>query len=220
MSLTLYYHPLSSYCHKVLIALYENGVHFERRLINLGEAADRAELAALWPVTKFPVLRDDERNVVLPESSVIIEHVDRHYPSTHPLLPLDGDAALPVRLWDRIVDNYVHAPMQRIVADRIHDERGNLEPQRALLDAAYGVLEGQLAEHEWLAGSDFTLADCAATPALFYASTLRPIPATCPRLAAYFERLVARPSVQRVHDEARPWFQYYPFADAIPARFR
>jgi glutathione S-transferase len=220
MSLTLYYHPLSSYCHKVLIALYENGVHFERRQTNLGEPADRAELGALWPVTKFPVLRDTDRNRVLPESSIIIEYLDRHYPSTHTLLPLEGDDALQVRLWDRIVDNYVHTPMQRIVGDHLGAERGNMEPQRALLDVAYGMLDARLGESQWLAGDTFSMADCAAAPALFYASTLRAFPAQCLRLPDYFERLVQRPSVRRVHEEAKPWFQYYPFADSIPARFR
>lgn len=220
MPLTLYYHPLSSYCHKALIALYENGVHFEKRLVNLGEPAGRAELGALWPLTKFPVLRDEDRGVVLPESSIIIEYLDRHYPSTHALLPQDADAALQVRLWDRIVDNYVHTPMQLIVADRINQSNHDLAPQRAMLDTAYSMLDGQLADHEWLAGRDFSLADCAATPALFYASTLRAFPGTCNRLAAYFERLVARASVRRVLEEAKPWFRYYPFVDALPARFR
>lgn len=220
MSLTLYYHPLSSYCHKALIALYENGVHFEKRFVNLGEPADRAELAALWPPAKFPVLRDESRGVVMAESSILIEYLDRHYPSTHTLLPLDADAALQVRLWDRIVDNYVHTPMQAIVADRIQGSNQDLGPQRAMLDTAYSMLDAQLAGHAWLAGDGFTLADCAATPALFYASTLRAFPPACARLAAYFERLVARDSVRRVLDEAKPWFQYYPFVDALPARFR
>lgn len=220
MALTLYYHPLSSYCHKVLIALYENGAPFEKRMINLGEPEGRSELGALWPVTKFPVLRDDARDIVLPESSIIIEYLDRHYPSAHPLLPADADAALLVRLWDRIADNYVHAPLQRIVGDHISRENGDMAPQRAMLDVAYGLLDAQLSDRQWLAGSEFTLADCAAAPALFYSSTLRAFPAKLSRLAAYFERLVDRPSVHRVHAEAKPWFQYYPFADAIPARFR
>ena len=155
MPLTLYYHPLSSYCHKVLIALYENGVHFERRLINLGEEADRVELSALWPLAKFPVLKDDERDVALPESSIIIEHLDRHYPSTHPLLPLDADAALQVRLWDRIVDNHVHSPLQRIVGDKIANGRANMDGLRETIGIAYAILDRQLAGRDWLAARPF-----------------------------------------------------------------
>jgi glutathione S-transferase len=220
MALTLYYHPLSSYCHKVLIALYENGVHFERRLINLGEPADRAELSALWPLIKFPVLKDDERDVVLPESSIIIEHVDRRYPSTHPLLPLDADAALQVRLWDRIVDSHVHSPLQRIVGDKITNARANMDSLRETIGTTYTILDRQLTGRDWLAGDHFTLADCAASPALFYASTLQAFPSDCKRLAGYFERLVARPSVLRTLEEAKPWFHLYPFEEALPARFR
>jgi glutathione S-transferase len=220
MPLTLYYHPLSSYCHKVLIALYENGVHFERRLINLGEEADRAELSALWSLAKFPVLKDDEREVALPESSIIIEHLDRHYPSTHTLLPLDADAALQVRLWDRIIDNHVHSPLQRIVADKITNARANMDGLRETIGIAYAILDRQLAGRDWLAADHFTLADCAASPALFYASTLQAFPSDCGRLAGYFERLMARPSVHRTLEEAKPWFHLYPFQEAIPARFR
>ena len=177
-------------------------------------------LAALWPLAKFPVLQDRDLGLVLPESSIIIEHLDRHYPSTRPLLPRDTDAALQVRLWDRILDNYVHAPMQQIVADRIQAARGDTGPLRAALGVAYGLVDRQLGAREWLVGDQFSLADCAATPALFYASVLQPFPAECPRLAAYFERLVARPSVRRVLEEAKPWFQYFPFAEDLAPRFR
>jgi len=220
MSLMLYYHPLSSYCHKALIALYENGVACDKTLVNLGDPAERAMLAALWPIAKFPVLQDRDLGLVLPESSIIIEHLDRHYPSTHRLLPDDQDLALQVRLWDRILDNYVHSPMQQIVADRIQGSRGDMSALRATLGVAYGMIDRQLGAREWLVGDRFGLADCAATPALFYASVLQPFPAGCTRLAAYFERLVARPSVRRVLEEAKPWFQYFPFADDLPARFR
>ena len=220
MDLTLYYHPLSSYCHKALIALYEHGVAFEKRLIDLSSEAERAELQALWPLVKFPVLRDHAQRRDVPETSIIIEYLDRHHPGAQPLIPADWDAALDVRLWDRFFDHYVMTPMQQIVADRIQSANGDLSSQRALLATAYGMLEQQLADREWIASADFSLADCSAAPALFYASTLVPFTAGQPRLSTYFERLVQRPSFSQVIEEAKPWFDFYPFAEALPQRFR
>ncbi|MCU0070131.1 glutathione S-transferase family protein [Pseudomonas koreensis] len=220
MDLTLYYHPLSSYCHKALIALYEHGVAFEKRLIDLSSEAERAELQALWPLVKFPVLRDHARQRTVPESSVIIEYLDHQPGQSKRLIPEDWEAALDVRLWDRYFDHYVMTPMQQIVADRIQSANGDLSSQRALLATAYGMLEQQLADREWIASADFSLADCSAAPALFYASTLVPFAAGQPRLSAYFERLVQRPSFSRVIEEAKPWFDFYPFAEALPQRFR
>jgi glutathione S-transferase len=220
VSLTLYYHPLSSYCHKVLIALYENGTDFEKRIIDLGDEADRAELSSLWMLCKFPVIRDHARNRDLPESSIIIEYLDRHFPGSMLLIPSDGGAALDARLWDRLFDNYVHAPMSQIVADRIFSANGDVSRQRAMLNTAYELVNGHLASKAWVLGHQFSMADCAAAPALFYASTLQPFPADCSHLRDYFERLVTRASVRRVLDEAKPYFSLYPFADQIPARFR
>lgn len=218
MSLTLYYHPLSSYCHKVLIALYEHGIDFERRIIDLTDATDRAELQALWPIGKFPVLRDHARQRSVPETTIIIEYLDRLYPGQHLLLPADWETALEVRLWDRFFDNYVQHPMQQIVSDRLFGANGDLTKERSLLTTAYGMLERQLASRTWVASPDFSLADCAAAPALFYASTLQPFPEDCRHLSAYFDRLTQRPSFKRVIDEARPYFSLYPFAEAIPER--
>ena len=228
MSLTLYYHPLSSFCHKVLIALYEHGVEFEPHTVNLGDAAERAELAAMWPITKFPVLRDHARERNVAESTIIIEYLDRHFAGAHPLIPSDWDQALEVRLWDRILDNYVHLPMQQIVADKLRgsnggtsDERsGDTSGERSRIATAYGMIDRQLASRTWVAGQGFSMADCAATPALFYAHTLVPFPDGMDHLKAYFERLMERPSVRRVMEEAKPFFSFYPFADAIPQRFR
>lgn len=220
MSLTLYYHPLSSYCHKVLIALYEAGTPFERRIIDLGDPAQRAELGAHWPFAKFPVIHDGERALSLPESTIIIEYLDRHFPGPRPLLPADADEALAVRLWDRILDQYVHTPMQQIVADRIHGANGDLSGQRALLDTAYTLINRQIADRAWLSHAEFSLADCAATPALFYASLLQPIPDGLRHLHGYFERLLARPSVRRTLEEAKPYFEFFPFAERIPTRYR
>lgn len=220
MSLTLYYHPLASYCHKVLIALYENGTPFEKRLIDLGKAEDRQALEAVWPPVRFPVLHDHARGRDVPESTIIIEYLDHHYPGHRPLIPADWNEALDVRLWERFFDGYVQDPMQRIVADRLYNTGADMAPQRAMLATAYGMLERQLGERNWVAGSGFSMADCAAAPALFYASTLVAIPADQHHLHAYFTRLMARPSVHRVLEEAKPYFQFYPFQEAIPQRFR
>ena len=220
MPLTLYYHPLSSYCHKVLVALYEQAIEFEKNIIDLTSEADRSVLQALWPPCKFPVIRDHARQRNLAESSVIIEYLDHFHAGQHPLIPADWDTALEVRLWDRFFDLHVQTPMQQIVADRLRGTHGDLTRERAALMTAYGMLERQLAGRTWVASPDFSLADCAACPALFYASTLLPFPEDCRHLQAYFERLTRRPSFQRVIDEARPYFSLYPFAEAIPQRFR
>jgi glutathione S-transferase len=212
--LTLYYHPLASYCWKVLIALYEHGTPFEPRIIDLGDAVQRAELSALWPVCKFPVVRDGTR--VVTESSIIIEYLDR--PAR--LFPKDAEAALDVRLWDRIFDNYVHSPMQEIVVDHFRGGHGDLSRAHATLTTAYDMIERQLASSPWIVGNDFSAADCAAAPALFYAVTLQPFPTHCLRLTSYLERLVERPSVRRTIEEAKPHFKDYPFESAIAARFR
>lgn len=220
MALTLYYHPLSSFCHKVLIALYEHGAAFTPRVINLGDAASRAELQAVWPLIKFPVLRDHGRARDVAESSIIIEYLDHYHAGPHQLIGSAIDTALDVRLWDRVFDNHVQGPIQQIVLDRIRAAGADMAPQRAALLVAYGMIEARLAGREWIAGAAFSMADCAAAPALFYAVTLQPFPADCVNLQAYFERLMARPSVQRVISEARPYFAMYPFADDIAQRFR
>jgi len=219
MSLTLYYHPLASYCHKVLIALYEHGAPFDKRLIDLGDPADRAELSAIWPLAKFPVLRDAVRQRDLPESSIIIEYLDRFHAGAGRLIPDDWDTAFDVRQWDRFFDNHVQGPMQAIVAHRLSGAGGVPEKDYVALAAAYGVIDSRLASRQWAAGDAFSMADCAAAPALFYAVTLEAIPAAAVNLAAYFERLMDRPSVRRVIEEARPYFGMYPFAHAIAPRF-
>ena len=216
--MTLLLHPLASYCHKVLIALYERDVPFTPRHVDLGDPASAAELVAAWPIGKIPLLLDGDR--VVPETSIIIEHLDRHG-SAPPLVPADPDEALEARLWDRFFDLYVSTPVQRIVGDRIRpagaqDPHGVAEA-RATLRVAYRQLEARLTTRTWAIGERFTIADCAAAPALFYASTLEPVPEA---VAAYLERLLARPSVARTVDEARPWFRLYPYREALPARFQ
>jgi glutathione S-transferase len=223
MSLTLYFHPLASFCHKVLIALYENGTEFQGEIVDLGNSAARAAHLDVWPVGKIPVLRDERLGRTVPETTIIIEHLDRHYPGARPLLPKDETLRLDARLWDRFFDNYVQGPMQRIVADRLRpdgerDARGVAEA-RAALAVAYGALERHLEDKAWPAAGAFTLADCAAAPALFYAGIVAPFAASHPRTAAYFERLLERPAFKRVLAEARPWFEFFPYRDAMPARF-
>lgn len=218
MSLTLYYHPLASFCHKVLIALYEHDIAFEKRLIDLGAESDRNELKSVWPVGKFPVIKDGER--VVPESSTIIEYLDHVHARAARLVPGDWEAALAVRSWDRHFDNYVQVPVQQIVLDRLRGAGADMAQERALLATSYAMIERELTGRTWIAGHDFSMADCAAAPALFYAATLVPFSEDQANLRAYFERLMARLSVRRVLDEAKPYFAMYPFAEAIPDRFR
>lgn len=221
MALTLHYHPLSSYCWKVLIALYENGVPFEARLVNLGDPAERAAYADLWPTAKIPLLVDGER--VLPETSIQIEYLDHRHPGRVQLLPEDFEAQLEVRLWDRVFDLHVMTPMQRFIGQQLRPEAerdaATLTGAVNDLGLAYDLIESRLGDRTWAAGEAFTMADCAAAPALFYAAIVRPFSSAHTKLSAYFERLLARPSVWRCIVEARPVFQYYPLRHALPARF-
>jgi len=215
MTLTLYYHPLSSFCWKTLIALYEAQLPFEPRLVNLGDPADRAAFQAVWPLAKFPVLRDEARGETVPESSVIVDYLAQHYPSARSLIPADPDAARRVRLKDRLIDNYIHLPFQQIVGERLrpqgeHDPFG-VEQNRARVGEGYGLIEPMI-EGPWAMGEAFTLADCAALPALYYADYAVNLDAW-PGLRAYLERLKARPAVARVLAEAEPFFQYFPLKD-------
>lgn len=223
MDLILLYHPLASFCHKVQIALYEAGTPFTGEVIRFGDPGDQAALLERWPVGKMPVLRDERRDATVPESSIIIEYLQQHYPGPAPLLPADADAARETRLWDRFFDQYVQVPMQKIVGDRLRaqderDARGVADAQ-ATLDTAYAMLELRLAGREWVVGDDFSMADCAAAPALFYAGIVHPFPGGHTSLAAYFDRLMARPSVAQTYREARPYFDSFPFKQDIPARF-
>ena len=214
MSLVLHYHPLSSFCWKALTALYENGTPFTPNLVQLGDPAQRAALLELWPIGRFPVLRDEARGATVPESSIIIEYLDRHYPGTTRFIPDDGDAALATRLRDRFLDLYVHLPTQRIVGDRLRpadakDPHGVAEA-RSQLRASYAILDQQLVHGGWMMGDHFSLADCAAVPALFYGNKVEPFGDGLEQLAFYLERLTARPSFARVLKEAEPYFGLFP----------
>lgn len=222
--LELFYHPLASYCWKVLIGLYENDTPFVPKQVDLMHAASSAAFFALWPVGKMPVLRDGNLDRVIPETTIILEHLDRRYPGSRALLPRDSDLALEARLWDRFFDLYVQTPMQKIVTDRLRaegerDARGVADARESLRDA-YDLIERRMADRSWAVGGDFGLADCAAAPGLFYASIVAPFAATHPATAAYLERLISRPSFARVLAEAKPYFGSFPYADAVPVRFR
>jgi glutathione S-transferase len=214
MTLTLHYHPFSSFCQKVLVALYEREVPFGRVVVDLGDSGQRAALERLWPMGKFPVLRDEERGVTVPESSLIVEYLDRAHPGAPPLVPADPDSALKANLWDRFFDNYVELPLQKIVGDSLRPEGAGdahgVADARALLGRAYDLLEEALGDDRtWVAGEAFTLADCGAAPALFYAFMAHPA-AGRPRLEAYYARLRSRPSFARAVDEARPFRSFFP----------
>ena len=215
MPLVLHAHPLSSYCWKALIALYEKGTPFEFRLLELGNETAAAEFRRLWPIARMPVLVDGERPVF--ESSVIIEYLDLHCPGEARLVPADPEVALEVRMLDRIFDNYVMTPMQKIVFDRLrpHDARdpAGAADARRLIDTAYDWLESALGDRRWAAGQAFTLADCAAAPSLHYADKVQPLGGRFPGVYAYLERLRARPSFARVLGEAEPYAHMFPQDD-------
>ncbi|WP_040677483.1 glutathione S-transferase family protein [Nitratireductor pacificus] len=223
MSLTLHQHPLASFCHKVLIALYENGTAFDKVLVDLGDPASADAFRALWPLGKMPVLHDAARGATVPETSIIIEYLDLHHPGRLRMIPEDPEAALQVRLWDRFFDLHVSDPMQTIVLDRIRPDDGKdphgVAAARAALDVAYALIDRQVANREWATGDAFTMADCSATPALFYAGIVHPFDDRYAAVAAYFERLIARPSARRVLAEAQPYFRFFPYRDAMPERF-
>jgi glutathione S-transferase len=209
--LSLYGHPFSSYCQKALIALYEHGLPFEFRVLDGDEAVSR-EFAALWPLRKMPVLVDGDRTIV--EASIIVEHLDLQHARAARLLPHDARAALEVRTLDRCFDNYLMTPMQKIVADAIRsadvrDPHGVREA-RDLLERTYRWLDTSLAGRTWASGDSFTLADCAAAPALFYADWVHPIDPSLGAVRAYRQRLLARPSFARAVDEARPFRPLFP----------
>lgn len=215
MSLTLYMHPLASFCQKVLIAFYENGKPFEPRIVDLADATSRAEFLKIWPIGRMPVLRDEARDRTIPESSIIIEYLAQHYPGKMQLVPTDTDLARQTRFRDRFYDLYVQEPMQKIVTDRLRPAGKNdphgVEQAKGLLQAAYGMIEHDMSTKTWAMGDDaFSMADCAAAPALFYADLVLPFGDTYPNTAAYLRRLMERPSFARVVREAEPYRALFP----------
>lgn len=212
MKPTLYAHPFASYCQKVLIALYENDTEFLYRKFGPEDPGAMDELATLWPLKKFPVMVDAGRTYV--ESSVIIERLAIGHPGAVRLIPADAGDALEVRMMDRFFDNYVMTPMQKIVADCLRDNRTRdafgVQEAHAMLDTAYAWLNGALAGRIWACGGEFTMADCAAAPSLFFSDWVHEIGESFPEVRGYRRRLLARTSVARAVDEARPYRNLFP----------
>ena len=213
MKLVLYQHPFASYCHKALIALYELDLPFESFIVE-GEEG-RAELARLWPMASIPVLRDEDAALTIPESTTIVEYLDGLAPGGPALIPAAAGEALQARLWDRFGDQYLSTPMQKIVGDSLRPE-GRKDPEgvaeaRHRLDAAYGVLDARLADRPWAGGDTFTLADCAIFPPLFYMWAIHRWDVDAhANITRYYRDLLARPSIARVVEEARPYRHLFP----------
>ncbi|WP_066767372.1 glutathione S-transferase family protein [Candidatus Viadribacter manganicus] len=212
MMLTLYGHPISSFTWKVLTALYENETPFESVTVDQNTYG---AFIAKWPMGKFPILLDSDRNQMISETSVIIEYLDAYYPGRTPFMPKDFDTALEVRRWDRIFD-HLNVTMSKTVVDNIRPDGQRdpygVEEAKRIMRGVYGVVETQLADREFIVGKSFTLADCAAAPALWYSVRNLPLDGGLPRIGAYLDRLKARPSFARALQGSEPLFHMYPGA--------
>ena len=215
MSLTFHFHPLSSFCQKALIALYENDTAFTPQVVHLGDSDSRAAFAKLWPIAKMPVLHDEARGQTIPEASIIIEYLALHYPGKTILIPDDAKRAFDVREWDRFFDLNLHLHMQKVIGDRIRPE-GERDPHgvahaKRMIETGLALAEKQIAGKNWIAGDDFTMADCAAAPPLFYCDfAVEKLAGRYDKLTAYLERLKQRPSYARALKEAEPFMQWVP----------
>ena len=212
MTLKLYMHPLSSYCHKALIAFYENDIPFEMKRTD--DPAVAAALKDMWPVGKFPVLTDEARDWFVPESTIIIEYLAQHFPGRIKLIPDDPDLARQVRMRDRFFDLYLHTPMQKLIGDRLRPadskDAFGVEEAKKQFATALGMLEGEGGKHRWGMGDAFTMADCAAAPALYFGNIAMPFETTHKQSYAYLRRLMERPSYARVLEEAKPFLHLVP----------
>ena len=214
MPLTLYMHPLSSFCHKVLIALYENAIPFAPQVVNLGDRQARDEFKKVWTFAKFPVLRDAARGRTVPESTTIIEYLAQHYPGPVKLIPDDPEAAAQARAADRFYDLHLHGPMQKVVGDKLrpadgHDPFG-VDQAREEMRTALSLADGEMATKRWAVGDHFSMADCAAGPPLFFTNLMMPLAAEFPHVSAYLDRLTKRPSYARALAEAQPYLSLFP----------
>jgi len=214
MSLHLYFHPLSSFCMKVLMALYENGTPFEPHIVDFGNEESNAAFKKLWPVRKIPVLRDEGKGRTVPESSIIIEYLDQHYPGTARLIPADAETARQMRFRDRFFDLYLNVPMQKVVTERLRPPGQNdaygVQQAKELLRTSLDMIEREMAAKAWAMGGAFTMADCAAAPPLFYANRVLPFASTHKNAARYLGRLTERRSFARALTEAEPYFKLFP----------
>ena len=221
-TLILHMHPLASYCWKVLIALLENGTPF-KQAVPPGSSRDDPRLTAIWPFGKIPVLEDLAREEVVAETSIIIDYLQQHHPGPVRLIPADPEAAREARLWDRFADLYLSANMQKIVGDRLRPEglrdAHGVEEARGQLDIAYAMLERRMTGRRWAGGEAFGIADCATFPPLFFLQAIHPYRAGYSAIGAYLERMLVRPSVRDTVQAAQPFFQYFPFGEALKPRF-
>ena len=217
MSLTLHFHPLASFCWKPLIAFYENETPFDPVIVDLGDEQSRSAFLKISPSGKMPALRDDARDRTVLESTIVIEYLAACYPGPIELIPADIDLAIKVRQADRFYDFYVQEPMQKIVGDRLRPQ-GKTDPfgveqARAQLRNSYEIIEKDMQGKRWAVGETFTMADCAASPALFYANKVEPFGDKFPAVNRYHDRLLERPSFARVIEEAQPYFKFFPYND-------
>ncbi|QPC95050.1 glutathione S-transferase family protein [Mesorhizobium sp. INR15] len=215
MPLTLHFHPLASFCWKPLIALYENGTPFNPAIVDLGDEESRAAFLKISPSGKMPALRDDARDCTVLESTIVIEYLAARYPGTVELVPADVDLAIQVRQADRFYDFYVQEPMQKIVGDRLRPgdktDPFGVEQARDQLRNSYAIIEQDMQAKTWATGETFTMADCAASPALFYANKVEPMGDKYPTVKRYHDQLLQRPSFARVVEEAQPYFHMFPY---------
>ncbi|MEO5757775.1 MAG: glutathione S-transferase family protein [Mesorhizobium sp.] len=215
MPLTLYFHPLASFCWKPLIALYENDTPFNPVIVDLGDEESRAAFLKISPSGKMPALDDHARNCTVLESTMVIEYLAAHYPGAVELVPADVDLAIQVRQADRFYDFYVQEPMQEIVGDRLRPQGSTdpfgVEQARDQLRNSYAIIEQDMQAKTWATGETFTMADCAASPALFYANKVEPMGDRYPAVKRYHDQLLQRPSFARVVEEAQPYFHMFPY---------
>jgi len=214
MPLKLYCHPLSSFSQKALTALYENDTPFEPVVVDLFDEKTTAEFRKLWPIAKIPVLHDEAKDWSIPESSIIIEYLAQHYPGPTEFIPKDPELARQMRFRNRFFDLYLNTPMQKVVTDRLrpdgkHDAYG-VEEARTLLGTSLNLLDQAMAAKTWAMGDQFTMADCAAAPSLFYTNMVVPLADKHTHAAAYLDRLLKRPSFARALKEAEPYFNLIP----------
>ena len=210
--LTLYAHPLSSYCWKVLIALYESSISFKSVMVNLGDPVERAEYLKLSPFGKIPAMRDGERTIL--ETTIMIEYLAMTFAQAASLVPTAPEAGLKVRALDRFFDLYLNSQLGKVANDRLRPasqkDAIGLEAAMNDLHTAICILEADMAHGAWAAGEVFTMADCAAAPALYYVNRLIPYDQGYPNTARYLERLMKRPSVARTIKEAGPYLHLAP----------
>ncbi len=204
LAMKLYYNPISSYSQKALIAFYEKGIDFEPNIVNLMDPDDLAKYRDVYPMGKIPCLVLDDGHLI-PESSIIIEYIDD---MGEPRL-IDGDSeqTRKIRFKDRMIDLYLDDSIVTLLFQGMKPE-DQRDPERMAtaqfrIDTMYSFMEAEFEKHPFASGNKFSMADCAAAPALFYAEQAAPF-AAYKNISAYWERLRQRPSVQRTHEEARP----------------